>query len=174
MGISQEGAFLLRQRGFMKHLLGVLMLGVAGFGYSQTSQQPFNITVSAEKSEVKSGDDVGINIVMTNLSQRDFSVFRSPGHGHAELFYTISVFDNEGKARPITTYGDGILNKGARSVSRILTKIMPGEKLEEDTTISDLFDMKSAGTYKVIVKRRSPIDPNIFIQSNEISITVTD
>ena len=86
MGISQEGAFLLRQRGFMKHLLGVLMLGVAGFGYSQTSQQPFNITVSAEKSEVKSGDPVYIDVIMTNTSDHDIDCTEAEMDGTLEHF----------------------------------------------------------------------------------------
>jgi hypothetical protein len=123
---------------------------------------------------VKAGAPIPLHIVLVNLSQQDISVFRSPGHGHAELFYTVTVSDSEGNVLPTTSYGDAILNKGARSVSKILTTIKPGEKLEEDATISDLFDMKSAGTYKVVVKRPSPLDLNVLIQSNEISITVTD
>ena len=59
-------------------------------------------------------------------------------------------------------------------MSRLMVILKPGEKLEEDSTISDIFDMKSAGTYKVIVTRPSPLEHNVILKSNEISITVTN
>lgn len=55
----------------MKFLFGLMMLGVTGIACSQTSQQPFTITISAEKPEVKSGDPVYIDVVMTNISDHD-------------------------------------------------------------------------------------------------------
>jgi hypothetical protein len=152
--------------------IAVLGFNMAAFAFGQAQQ--ITITISTPQIEVSAGTPVHLHIVLTNLSQQDISVFRNPGHRNPERFYSISVSDNEGKAWPTTSYGNAILNKGSHAGSKIRTTIKPGEKLEEEATISDIFDMKSAGTYKVVVKRQSPLDPNVLIESNEISITVTD
>jgi len=55
----------------MRILFGLIMLGVAGIAYSQTSQQPFTITISTAKPEVISGDSVYLDVVMTNISDHD-------------------------------------------------------------------------------------------------------
>jgi len=55
----------------MRILLGIMMLGAAGIAYTQTAQQPFTITVSTNKPEVKSGDPVYIDVIMTNTSDHD-------------------------------------------------------------------------------------------------------
>ena len=136
--------------------------------------QRITITISAPQTEVEIGAPVLLHIVLANLSRQDIYVYKAPGAGNAEIYYSISVFDIEGNARPTTTYGNAILNGGGRIGSRIGVMLKPGEKLEQDATISNLYDMKSVGVYRVIVKRPNPLDPTITLKSNEISITVTN
>lgn len=147
-----------------------LVMAVLAHGQAQQ----ITITISSPQAEVKTGAPVLLHIVLANLSGKEVRVFRNPGYRNAERFYSISASDSGGNARPATSYGDAILNKSAHAGSKIQSTIKPGEKLEEDATISDIFDMKEAETYRVVVKRPNPLNPSVSISSNEISIAVTD
>jgi hypothetical protein len=153
-------------------LIAVQCFVVAAVACGQA--QKVTITISAPQAEVKVGAPILLHIVMTNLSQQDIYVPKNAARARAERYYFISVFDSEGNAPPTTQYGKAIRYPGAEAMSRLMVILKPGEKLEEDSTISDIFDMKSAGTYKVIVTRPSPLEDNVILKSNEISITVTN
>ena len=160
----------------MKIVCALLLLGVSltvfrQSGAQKNSTQPFNLKISTSQTVVKSGAPVLLHIVLTNLSQQNITVFKSPGWGSAQRHYFISVTDSVGNE---TSSGDYILKKEGRSGSRIMVTLKPGDQLEEDATISKMFDLKSSGLYQVFVKRQSPLDPDVFIQSNVISMTVTD
>jgi len=152
-------------------LIALQALVLAAVAPGQTQQ--VTITISAPQAEVKAGAPVLLHIVMTNLSRQDIYVPKNAARARAERYYLISVFDSEGNAPTTTQYGKAIRYPGAEAMSRLMVILKPGEKLEEDSTISDIFDMKSAGTYKVIVTRPSPLEHNVILKSNEISITVT-
>jgi hypothetical protein len=79
----------------MRILFGLLMLGATCIAYSQTSQQPFTITVSTDEPEVKSGDPVYIDVVMKNTSDHDVEC---TGHGVNALDrnYRYEVIDEQG------------------------------------------------------------------------------
>ena len=153
-------------------LIAVQCFVVAAVACGQA--QKVTITISAPQAEVKVGAPILLHIVMTNLSRQDIYVPKNAARARAERYYFISVFDSEGNAPPTTQYGKAIRYPGAEAMSRLMVILKPGEKLEEDSTISDIFDMKSAGTYKVIVTRPSPLEDNVILKSNEISITVTN
>ena len=159
----------------MKHLfrnlvlIAVQVFVMAAVVRGQT--QPITITISTSQTVVKAGAPVLLHIVLANLSQQSITVFKSPGWGSAQQHYFISVSDSVGNE---TSNGDYILKKEGRAGSRIMVTLKPGDQLEEDATISKMFDLKSSGIYQIFVKRQSPLDPDVFIQSNLISITVTD
>lgn len=154
-------------------LIAVQCFVVAAVACGQA--QKVTITISAPQAEVKVGAPILLHIVMTNLSQQVIYVPRgATGRVRGERYNFISVSDSQGNAPPTTQYGKAIRYPGAEAMSRLMVILKPGEKLEEDSTISDIFDMKSAGTYKVIVTRPSPLEDNVILKSNEISITVTN
>lgn len=159
MKISFRNAVLIAMQAF------VLAAVVCG------QEQPITITISAPQAEAKAGAPVLLHVVLANLSRQDITVFKSPGWGSAERYYFVSVTDSEGN---VTTHGDYILKKEGRAGSRIMVTLKPGDKLEEDATITDMFEKKPAGAYKIVVKRPSPLDPDAVIQSNEITITVVN
>ena len=153
-------------------LVAVQALVLAAVARGQAQQ--VTITISAPQAEVKVGAPILLHFVMTNLSQQVIYVGRDAAR-HGERYNIISVLDSEGNAAPTTQYGKAIRYPGAEVMgSRIMVILQPGEKLEEDSTISDVFDMKSVGTYKVSVTRPSPLEDNVILKSNEISITVTN
>jgi hypothetical protein len=168
----------VEKRGIMKlWFRNVVFIAVLAFVFAAVARgqaQQVTITISAPQAEVKIGAPVILHIVMTNLSQQVIYVPRY-ARVYGERFNIISVLDSEGNAPPTTQYGKAIRYPGANSMSgRMMVVLKPGEKLEEDSTISNVFDMKSAGTYKVSVTRPCPLDGNVTLKSNEISITVTD
>ena len=55
----------------MRILLGILILGMASIACSQTAKQPFTLTISADKPVFRAGEDVGIDVVITNVSNHD-------------------------------------------------------------------------------------------------------
>lgn len=133
----------------MRILFGLLMLGVTGIACSQTSQQPFTITISAEKSEVKSGEDVGIDIVMTNTSDHDVDCTGDPRNA-LDRNYRYEVIDQQGPMPKIKRKYPEIGEDG----SPWPCTIKPGESSHPSGgLISILYDFHSPGKYTIQVSR---------------------
>jgi len=130
-------------------MLAFLMLGVASIAYSQTSQQPFTITISAEKNQVKSGDEVGIDIVMTNTSNHDIDC-ASYGSNALDRNYRYEVFDEQGPVPKIKRKYPEIGETGSLSPCTI----KPGGSAHADGgLISILYDFSRPGKYTIQVSR---------------------
>jgi hypothetical protein len=130
--------------GFMKFLIGLLVLGVTVIGYTQTLQQPFTITISIEKPQVRVGDPVELNVIMTNTSD----------HNIACDFYWYDSLDRNYKYEVV--YEDG------KPASKIVRKtpfntdpciIPPGESKSSGGEISRAFDFSRPGKYTIQVSR---------------------
>ena len=133
----------------MRILLGILILGVTGIACSQTSQQPFTITISAEKSEVKSGEDVGIDIVMTNTSNHDVDCTGNAINA-LDRNYRYEVIDQQGPVPKIRRKHPEI----GEDRSPWPCTIKPGETAHAaGGLISILYDFHRVGTYTIQVSR---------------------
>ena len=133
----------------MRILFGLLILGVTGIAYSQASQQPFTITISADKSQVKSGDDVGIDVVMTNISDHDVDC-TSNGRNALDRNYRYEVFDKQGPVPKIKRKYPEIGETG--SIFPCIIK--PGESAHAaGGLISALYDFSRPGKYTIQVSR---------------------
>lgn len=75
------------------------MLGVSCTAFSQTAQKPFTITISAEKNQVKAGDPVDINVVMTNTSDHEVDCTAASSSG-LDRNYQYDVVDEAGQPVP--------------------------------------------------------------------------
>jgi hypothetical protein len=53
-----------------------------------------------------------------------------------------------------------------------MVTVAPGEAVDDNVTVSRMFDMTATGTYFIQVSRASPLDPAIILKSNIITITV--
>jgi len=164
----------------MRILLGFLMLGITGVASSQTYQQPFTLTVSTDKPEVKSGDPVYIDIVMTNTSDHDVECTGN-GINALDRNYRYEVIDEQGPVPKIRRKHPEIGEDG----SLWPCVIKPGGTAHAaGGLISILYDFHRPGKYTVQVSRPIWGDdqrPNTFgkvedshrgIKSNIITITV--
>jgi hypothetical protein len=157
-----------------------MMLGVAGIAYTQTAQQPFTITVSTNKPEVKSGDPVYIDVIMTNTSDHDVdcTIYSSNA---LDRNYRYEVFDKQGPVPKIKRKYPEI----GETFSSWPCIIKPGETSRPSGgLISILYDFHRPGKYTIQVSRPVLGDDqrpgtamtvhnnNPEIKSNIITITV--
>ncbi|MGA3081093.1 MAG: hypothetical protein ABSD44_06890 [Terracidiphilus sp.] len=161
----------------MRILLGLLVLGASGVAFSQTSQQPFTITLSTDKPQVNTGDGVLLNIVMTNTSEHDEDC-TSNWSNALDRNYKYDVFDEYGQVPKIEKEYHG----GFRLSPCI---IKPGETSSPSGgLISVLYDFSRPGKHTIQVSRGVWGDHNrpgtagtgddnqAEVKSNTITITV--
>jgi hypothetical protein len=153
----------------MRILIGLLMLGVTSIACSQTSQQPFTITVSTNTLVVKSGDNVSIEVVMSNISDHavDCTI---DARNVLDRNYRYDVLDEGGQPVPkIKRRYPDIGESG--SIRPCIIK--PGEtSLPSGGLISILYDFRRPGKYTIQVSRGVPPDPDNLVKSNIVTITV--
>jgi hypothetical protein len=145
------------------------------FAAPDNNSQPFTITISAHEETVKVGEEARVHIVLTNISDQALVFRRSVNPFTAELHYTILVHDKSGKDAPETEYSrHARLHQLIGSDSATLLK--PGEKLEEDTVLSTLFDLASPGEYEVQLSRPASEESGEkeIVKSNKLTITITE
>ncbi len=111
-------------------------------------------------------------MVLTSISNQTLVLRCSVGPLTADQHYTVRVHDKSGKDAPETEYGrHARLHQLIGSDAATLLK--PGEKLEEDTVLSTVFDLTSPGEYEVQLSRPVSDDPKDgVVKSNIIAITV--
>jgi hypothetical protein len=149
----------------MQILLGLVMLGVASIAYSQTTQRPFTITVSTAKPEVKSGDAVYVDVVMTNTSDHDIDCTRNWSNA-LDRNYLYEVIDEFGQPLP------QIVRNHPAPFRLSPCVIKPGETAKSGGLISILYDFSRPGKYTIQVSRGVSPDPDNLVKSNVITITV--
>lgn len=142
------------------------------FAQAGNNGQPFSISISASPETVKVGEAARVHVVLTNISDQELVLRRSLNPSAAETHYTVRVFDKNGKDAPETEYGR---HAGLRQLvgSDSAALLRPGEKLEEDTVLSNLVAFTSPGKYEVQLSRPVSDDPKAeVVKSNMITITV--
>ncbi len=152
-----------------------IMAATGYFGAAEDNKQPFTITISAYKDTVRIGEETRLHVVLANISDQSLVFRRSVSPITAEHHYTVLVHDKRGKNTQETEYGRHTrLHQLIGSDSAILLK--PGEKLEEDAILSDVFDLTSPGEYEIQFLRPVSEDPNEkeIVKSNTITITVIE
>jgi hypothetical protein len=120
-----------------------------------------------ESSAVTTGDDVTIDVSLTNTSNQVVSEGGMYKSG-IELDSTLrfEVRDEHKKPVPLRTYPNEEL--GAGSVR--FRNFKPGETTTQHQRVSALYDMRKPGKYTIQVWRRNP---DYEIKSNIVTVTVT-
>jgi hypothetical protein len=143
-----------------------LLLSV-GLAVGQQSNMPFKIRISAESSTIAAGDDVTIDVSLTNTSNQIVSegaMYRSGIELDSTLRF--EVLDEHKKPVPLRTYPNEELNVG----SVRFRSFKPGETTTQHQRVSNLYDMRKPGKYTIQVWRRNP---DYDIKSNIVTVTVT-
>lgn len=127
---------------------------------------PASIVVSATNNVVASGNDIRLEVVMTNNSDAPIWLSHPPG---AELtkISDFLVIGPDGKSLPQIPSSSSI-----RDLT--LSELNPGEEIHELSNISRGYNMEKPGIYKILVTIGVRQEQNIYnIDSNLLSVTVT-
>ncbi|MGA3081092.1 MAG: hypothetical protein ABSD44_06885 [Terracidiphilus sp.] len=134
----------------MRILPALVLLGVTSIAYSQTAKQPFTITISTAKPEVKSGDPVYVEGVMTNISDHDVDCTRNWSNA-LDINYGYNVTDEDGQAVPKIRRKYPEIGEET-NISPCIIK--PGETSRASGgMISILYDFRRPGKYTIQASR---------------------
>ena len=144
------------------------LLLVAVVLWQQPTQAPFKIAITAEKSTVVAGDDVTIDVSLTNTSDQTVSE-GAMYEGGIELDSTLrfEILDEHKKPVPKRHYP----NEELRGGSVRFSDFKPGDTSTQHQRVSALYDMRKPGKYTIQVWKRNP---DYEIKSNIVTVTVTD
>ena len=140
-----------------------------------TSQDLFTISIApwpADKSTIRSGATVGIEVTMVNNSQRTVVIRESNPLDE----YVINIRDGNGNPAPLTEYGRKFKSGGTKMIvnRNIVITLKPHERGTDVIPISDLYDMSHAGKYTIQIDRAFPDELGKgTARSNPLSILVT-
>jgi hypothetical protein len=140
------------------------------FAANASYPSPLSVRLSVPAETVKIGSNIVINVETTNESRKDITIDRSGGCDGCE----VSVVRSDGQEPT------NLLAGGTSVSSAVLDTLGPGEKINEQVIVNQLFDIKSPGTYVIRVTRFYVLNPDSTIDiqptvtmSNLIRVTVT-
>lgn len=139
-------------------------------------QQPFSITLATKHEVVKVGEDILLEITLTNTSQSEIRLAEAPGDPPpAEFQYLIEVHDDKGEPAPDSEYGRRLKANPNPRGSRVTRALAPGESLKDETTLTRVFNLSRPDKYIVQASRKIPdyLGKGV-VKSNTITITVTE
>jgi hypothetical protein len=143
-----------------------LLLSV-GLAIGQQSNMPFKIAISLEKATIVAGDDVTIDVTLTNISNHiipEGPMYQSGIELDSTLRF--EVLDEHKKPVPIRHYP----NEELRGGTVRFRDFKPGETITQQQRVSALYDMRKPGKYTIQVWKRNP---DYDIKSKIVTVTVT-
>jgi hypothetical protein len=160
--------------------LMVTLFPLACFGQSKTS---FTLSISTYAPTVKKGAELRLDLTVANLSDHPITVYED-GHGYAEAANEIEVRDASGELLhridgPMVSVHGTPARLPKQWFTRKGTSLNPGEKLDDFSILSNIFDLSRPGKYRVIAKQwihNAPGSTETWTgaTSNSLDITVVD
>jgi hypothetical protein len=134
---------------------GVILLAISCV--FAAGRKPFSLRISAPPSAAKSGAEVNIQIVLTNISKHPINVSETS----TGCEFGLEVRDSRGKLALMTEQGryadDCYHGRGMRITGRnFIMTLKPGESTDDTLNISELREMARPGRYRVKVYRTIP------------------
>ncbi len=167
-------------------LCGLIVVAGAMCGVAQ-NKTPITVLIQCPQSELKSGSEVKLLITVTNTSDQDVDLYKTPGpDGQAEDVNKIEVRDESGRALPRADVQTVRIGGKLRTFPKKIIKsragviLKPGESLKDFAILSNLFDLSKPGKYTVTAQNeRRSVDSShelnlVYVKSNTITITVTE
>ena len=128
---------------------------------------PFKIAISTDKTTVVAGDDVVVDVSLTNTTNKDVEEGVMYKQGISlDSTLRFEVRDDRGKLVAKRTYPHEELRPGSVN----FRTIQSGQTLTQPQPVSALYDMRKPGRYTIQVWRRHP---DYEIKSNIVTVTVT-
>jgi hypothetical protein len=148
----------------------VLSLGAAAGSSAPLVTPSLSITAP---SSVKSGQDIRVDIVITNGSKQPMQLGVVNGEGNAEFNYDINVTRQYNQQVERTNYGLSVAGTGTQAVrfSMRLINLPSGQSYADYFTLNEVYDVSIPGVYVVQVQQQ-PVAGRATAQSNTIKIVV--
>src|SRR5262249_32087714 len=105
-------------------------------------KEGLRLSAQVENSFVRSGEPIILNLTLTNTSSQKRIVFIS----RSEYDYKADVINEMGQRVPLTKRVEELLANPRSYDRRIRYDLKPHEELKETLRVSDLFELKKAGT----------------------------
>ncbi|HET9742320.1 MAG TPA: hypothetical protein VFQ00_06200 [Terriglobales bacterium] len=152
----------------MNRLFRILLITtVSVLSFGADPAQPFSLTVSARKPQIKAGSEVWITIRMTNTSDHDIDCSTYYVSGTDLRFHYI-VRDSHGNSAK-----KKIAHPELVPGSTQLCTLKPGESVTRESRISWVHDLSQPDKYAIQVSRAaSGNEQDQIVQSNVATITV--
>src|SRR5258708_31571672 len=133
----------------MKNFLILLLLGgvaaTVGFGQdSSGNKEPFSISISTSKSEVRAGEPVWVKATLRNTSGHEINASAVRSHG-VDVSYGYDVQEISGKQ--VEKVEKGSIGKHIQNILTLVFK--PGDASEEDTLVSRVYNMRDPGKHMI-------------------------
>lgn len=153
-------------------VLLVIFPWVFGSSFPQTTNRPMSLSISASERIFKIGTEVKIKATLSNLTDHVITL-----HDRIrECDYSVEVRDEKGNLAPETPDKQelkcdrtGILHESRN----ILLTLKPHQATEEEIVVTRLFELRVPGEYSVHVTRKVPEQLGGAIESNLLTITMT-
>lgn len=164
-------------------VLGLLVL-IGSVVFAQQPAKPpknakptFTLAVSTDHETVAPGAKVIVTVHLTNVSDHALSFGRF-GFGGPDLAYRVEIRDSQGQLAPYTEdYGKRLRHEAPYDqpiVGRAAGYgVEKGETATETIEVTKQYHLSTPGKYTIRVSHQD-LETNVDVQSNTISLTVTE
>ncbi|MGO9096739.1 MAG: hypothetical protein ACLQGV_16155 [Bryobacteraceae bacterium] len=154
------------------------VLVVRGTVGSEAPQPPFAITINAPQTALKTNSEVRVGISLRDISNHEIYFSQPPGVGLRLSDGDIEVRDDKGNLMPSiksqqTIQTKDLLGPTFSYGSYVCVSLKPGETLQGEIVVSELFDLHRSGKYTIQVKRTDAATKTA-VKSNIIALTLTE
>jgi hypothetical protein len=186
-GEKTQGVLQMKMLSILNLLLGAVTVAPGIASAAGNGPLDYTVTISTPHETIAAGDAVPIHVVMTNVSDHDLGIDRLPVQKMADCEYRIEVQGRNG----LVVYEDAYRCIGPLPLGRDTNffYLKPGEKLENDTSITSIyrsdakgedlinesrvFDFSEPGKYVVQFLRTDVYGgKKSYVPSNKLTITV--
>jgi len=105
------------------------------------------LLVKAEKEVFTPGEQILLKVTLSNNSQEEIYIVETG----TLKDYLLEVRDRAGKKVPVSKKGKKILD--SPFAKRVVSKIEPGQAVQDEINVGDLFDLSAGFSYVITVKR---------------------
>jgi hypothetical protein len=162
--------------------IGVLFIGsfaavthvhCASSEAQRTTKPSFTLSISAQEASVRSGTDVQIDVVVTDVSSQEVLVETNWVRPYVEITDHITITNGSGGKAARTKLGRAASESNASLTGKIVDiQLKPNKPFTYKLDLSQLYDLTKPGKYNVQIQRLDS-NTNSVVTSNLVTLTVT-
>ena len=152
----------------------LVSLTLNGIATAQAPATTFSLTISSPQPTVRIGEEVPLNIVMTNTSGKDIH-YGQPLSVKWAMLFDVHILDSANKPAPETPYGRQLhgtdRNPASLGGSVFSAHVGPGKTLEQQLMLNKEYEIGHPGKYTIQAERVDAVSGTA-VKSNTITLTV--